>query len=166
VNQIAQGAVDSIRLLAEGKEVTLQVELDSSIAKQHVDPEKVRQSILHLLRNGIRFAPTKSTVRLSTAMDDDGVVIEVRDAGPPIAPEAAPTAFELESLGGSRGKRSQDGLGFGLHLAKRFVELHGGTVGAGPAPEGGSAFWMRLPRGEDLSSIVGSAAYVGELAKQ
>jgi signal transduction histidine kinase len=166
VNPIAQGAVDSIRPLAEGKEVTLQVELDKSIAKQHLDPEKVRQSILHLLRNAIRFAPTKSTVRLSTAMDDEGVVIEVRDAGPPISPEAASTVFELESRGGTRGKRSEDGLGFGLHLAKRFVELHGGTIGAGPAPEGGSAFWIRLPRGEDLSSIIGSAAYVEELAKQ
>jgi signal transduction histidine kinase len=166
VNSIAKSAVEAIRPLASSHEITLEVALEDSIPDQHVDPEKLRQSILHLLRNAIRFSPAKSTVGLSTSLDDEGVLIEIRDAGPALEPEIAAALFELDPMGSSRGRRSQDGLGFGLHLARRFVEMHGGSVGAGPAPGGGTAFWVRLPRGEDISKIFGADPYVEELARQ
>jgi signal transduction histidine kinase len=166
LNPIARAAVETIRPLADTREVTLEVELDPSVPSQHVDPEKLRQSILHLLQNAIRFSPVKSTVRLSTRADDEGVLLEVRDAGPTIPPDAASSLFDLDSPGELRAKRSQEGLGLGLHLARRFVELHGGTVGAGTTPGGEATFWIRLPAAGDLSHIVGSHTYTEELAKQ
>jgi hypothetical protein len=46
------------------------------------------------------------------------------------------------------------------------VELHGGQVGAGPSPDGGATFWLALPRGEDLSSMIGSGPFAEELSKK
>jgi signal transduction histidine kinase len=166
VNPVAEAAVDSVRHLADGKRVTIQVALDGSIPNQHLDPAKMRQAITHLLRNAIRFSPPKAGVRLSTSVDDEGVTIEVRDAGPPIQSASTSSLFELEIPADALGARSKEGLGLGLHLTRRFVELHGGSVGAGPTPEGGAAFWIRLPRGEDLASILGSDPFVEELARQ
>jgi len=165
VNQIARSAVESVKPLAETKGVALDLDLDGSIPDQHVDPAKLRQAVLHLLRNAIRFTPGRTRVRLTTLLSNDGVRIEVKDAGPAVPPEASNAVFELESLGEEYGKRCKDGRGFGLHLTRRFVELHGGQVGAGTSTDGGATFWIRLPRGEDLSSLIGSDPFLEEIAK-
>jgi signal transduction histidine kinase len=167
VNDIARAAVEAVRPQADAKGIAIELTLDSGIANQHLDPAKVRQSIANVLRNGIRFSPMKSTIRVSTWLRDDGVVIEIHDAGPPVAPESSDSVFELESAVNEECKRCKDGLGFGLHLAKRFVELHGGSVGAGTDPAGGGGtFWLRLPAGADLSHVVGGDPYAEELAKR
>ena len=57
-------------------------------------------------------------------------------------------------------------MGFGLHLTRRFVELHGGQVGAAPSPEGGATFWFVLPRGDDLTNLIGSDPFAEELSKK
>ena len=165
VNQVARAAIELVQPLADGKGVTVEATFDESIPDQHLDPTKIRQSILHLLRNAIRFSPPKATVRISTSLRDDGVAIEVQDAGPPIHSEDSTGVFELDPSGEIQGQRSKDGLRFGLHLTRRFVELHGGSVGAGATPAGGAAFWIRLPRGEDLSSLIGSDPFVEGLAQ-
>lgn len=166
VNDVVRGAVEAVRGQAEAKEIAIELSLDRNVPNQHLDPAKVRQSIANVLRNGIRFSPLKSRIRVQTWLRDDGVVIEIKDSGPPVDPESSSSVFELESAVNEECKRCKDGLGFGLHLAKRFVELHGGTVEAGTDPAGGGAiFWLRLPSGEDISHVVGSDPFAGELAK-
>jgi K+-sensing histidine kinase KdpD len=166
VNDVARGAVEAVAAQADAKQIAIELSLDRRIPNQHLDPAKVRQSIANVLRNGIRFSPMKSRIRVSTWLRDDGVVIEIKDAGPPVAPESSASVFELESAVNEECKRCKDGLGFGLHLAKRFVELHGGSVGAGTdTAGGGAAFWLLLPSGEDLSHMVGGDPYAEELAK-
>ena len=83
----------------------------------------------------------------------------MRDAGTPIPAEASASVFDLESVAEAYGKRSKEGNGFGLYLARRLVELHGGQVGAAPSPEGGAMLWIRLPGG-DLSSLIGSDPFL------
>jgi signal transduction histidine kinase len=156
VNKIARAAMDAVRGVASSKQVELELKLDEKIPDQHLDSGKVRQAILHLLQNGIRFSPAKGRVALSTWLGDDYIQIEVRDSGPAVEPEAAPLVFDIESQGEGLSKRVKDGLGFGLHLTKRFVELHGGEVGVSETPSGaGAAFWIRLPRAEGLESVIG-----------
>ncbi len=164
VNQIARSALEAVKPLADTKGIAIDLDLDSSIPDQHVDPGKLGQSIIHLLRNGVRFSPSRGRVRLVTKLDEEGVLIEVRDAGPPIPPEASQAIFELEDTGDRFGKRCKDGHGVGLHVTRRYVELHGGQVGAGTSGDGGATFWIRLPRGEDLTSILGSDPFLEELA--
>ena len=166
VNEIVRGAIDAVRPQAEAKQIALEAALDQRIPGQHLDPPKIRQSVANVIRNGIRFSPLKGRIRVATWLREDGIVIEIKDSGPPVAAETSASVFELESAADEECTRCKDGLGFGLHLAKRFIELHGGTVGAGPDPTGGgAAFWIRLPRGEDLSVMVGADPYAEELAK-
>ncbi|HYJ32901.1 MAG TPA: ATP-binding protein [Candidatus Binatia bacterium] len=166
VNDVARGAIEAVRAQADAKQIELELSVDRRVPNQHLDPAKVRQSIANVLRNGIRFSPMKSRIRVATWLRDDGVVVEIKDSGPPVAPESATSVFELESAVNEECKRCKDGLGFGLHLAKRFVELHGGSVSAGTdAASGGAAFWLTLPAGEDLSNVVGGDPFAGELAK-
>ena len=165
VNPIARAALETVQPLADTRGLTVDLDIDGAIPDQHLDPTKLKQSILALLRNAVRFSPAKGRIRLRTSLDVEGVLIEIRDQGPPIPPEASSAVFDLESIGESYGRRCKDGHGLGLHLTRRFVELHGGSVGSGPSPEGGAVFWIRLPKGEDLSSLFGSAPYVEELAR-
>jgi signal transduction histidine kinase len=165
VNQTVRAARDLVAPLAEGRSVALDLDLEGSIPDQHFDPAKIRQSLVHILRHAIRFSPQRSRVRLRSILDREGVLIEVKDSGPTIPAEASEAMFNLESVGGQFGKRFKERQGFGLHLARRFVELHGGRVGAGPAPDGGAVIWIRLPRGEDLSSLLGSAPFAEDFTR-
>ncbi len=156
VNKIARDAAETVRTLAASKQVDLELKLDEKIPDQHLDSGKVRQAILHLLQNGIRFSPAKGRVSLSTWLGDEHVQLEVRDSGPMVEPEVAPLVFEMEAQVEGLSKRVKNGLGFGLHLTKRFVELHGGEVGVGESPSGtGAAFWIRIPRADGLESVIG-----------
>jgi signal transduction histidine kinase len=167
VNEAVRTAIDLVRPMAEARGVSLETALDQNIPDQHLDPMKVRQAVLSLVRNGIRFSPPKGRVRVSTWLRDDSVTIEIRDSGPPVPVETAAIVFDLEQAAAGELKRCKDGLGFGLHLAKRFVELHGGTVAAGSDPSGsGASFWIRLPRGGELGRLVGADPFAEELAKR
>ena len=165
VNQAVRAARDIVAPFAESRSVAIDLDLEGSIPDQHFDPAKIRQSLVHILRHAIRFSPQRSRVRLRSVVDGEGMLIEVKDSGPTIPAEASEAMFNLESVGDQFGKRCKERQGFGLHLARRFVELHGGRVGAGPAPDGGAVIWMRLPRGEDLSSLLGSAPFMEDFAK-
>jgi signal transduction histidine kinase len=163
VNKISAAAIDLVRALAASKQVDLEVKLDEKIPDQHLDSVKVRQAVLHLLQNAIRFSPAKARVTLATWLDDDHVRLEVRDSGPAVEPEAVDMVFDMEAHAAGLSKRAMDGLGFGLHLAKRFVELHGGEIGVGTGASGsGAAFWIRLPRGDSVENVIGRDPFVGE----
>lgn len=164
VNRVIRSALESVREQVEARRVAVDLDLDASIPDQHLDPAKLRQAIAHLLRNALRFSPERGRVRLVSSLAEEGVRIEVRDAGPSIPEGSAALVFDLETPG-ERHPRCRDGQGFGLHLARRFVELHGGSVGTRTSPDGGSTLWIRLPQGEDLSSLIGSDPFVEEIAR-
>lgn len=166
VNDVVIEAGETVRPLAEARGLSLEVALDRQIPSQHLDPGKLRQAVVNLLRNGIRFSPPKGRVRVSTWLRDDSVLIEVRDSGPVVPADGAGSLFDLETAASGSCGRCKDGLGFGLHLCRRFVELHGGEVDVAPDTGGaGASFRIRLPRGEDLTQVIGADPFVEELAK-
>ncbi len=110
------------------------------------DPDRLRQALDGLLDNALRATPAGRPVVVAARAEQDIVVLEVRDGGPGLAPEDYPVAFERSVLYERyRGVRSV-GTGLGLAIVARIAERHGGTVSAGPAPEGGACFAIRLPR--------------------
>ncbi len=109
------------------------------------DAEKLRQVVSNLLDNALKFTPRGGTIELCADNSErDGVLVQVRDSGPGIAPEHLPHLFE-RFYKADRSRRDQ-GTGLGLAIAKHIVEMHGGEVGVESTQGAGSTFWFTLPR--------------------
>jgi signal transduction histidine kinase len=144
VGEVVRGAAETTRPIAERREVEVQLDLDETLPALELDEVKMRQVVVNLLANAIKFSPAGGRVLVITRREPRWAVIEVSDQGPGIAPEETAHIFEMFGQG-VRAAEQGGGLGIGLHLVKRISELHGAHVGVNPAPGGGSTFWVRLP---------------------
>ena len=108
------------------------------------DPTRIDQVLANLLGNAAKFTPAGGRIRVRVCEDAGEAVVTVEDSGPGVRPELLPQIFELFAK--DPGLADRGGLGIGLALVKRLVELHGGSVGAENVPGGGGArFTVRLP---------------------
>jgi CheY-like chemotaxis protein len=111
------------------------------------DLVRLSQVIGNLLVNAAKYAEGPGRIDLSATAEDGTVRISVRDTGIGIAPELLPRLFDFFVQGNRSLARSQGGLGIGLTLVKRIVEMHGGTVAAySEGPGHGSELVIRLPQ--------------------
>ena len=111
------------------------------------DPARLVQCVVNVLSNAAKYTNSGGEVRIHTRVEDSTAVIEVSDTGVGIAPELLPHVFELFVQSERSLDRSQGGLGIGLAVVKRLVEMHGGTITAhSPGMGSGSTFQIRLPR--------------------
>ena len=137
--ETAQPVIDS-----HGHELT--VSLPPEPVLLDVDVIRVAQALSNLLVNAAKYTEQAGRIWLSTEHQDGQVTIRVRDRGIGIAPELLARVFDLFVQADRTLARSQGGLGVGLTLVKRLVELHGGTVGVhSDGPGQGSEFTVRLP---------------------
>jgi signal transduction histidine kinase/ActR/RegA family two-component response regulator len=123
--------------------------LTSSGEAVWVDGDSVRitQIVNNLLSNALKFSQPDGKVTLTVRAEGDQAVIEVQDKGIGIAPELLPRVFDLFVQGDNETHQPGGGLGIGLTLVRRLVELHGGSVVAvSPGAGHGSIFTIRLPR--------------------
>jgi two-component system, OmpR family, sensor histidine kinase BaeS len=124
--------------------VEIAVETAGDLPLIEVDPVRIREVLVNLLGNALRYAPRGSAVRVTAGLDPDrrAVSIAVVDAGPGIPAELQGRAFE-------RFAKSPDsrGSGLGLAIARQLVEAHRGQIGAQSVPSGGTRIWMTLPVG-------------------
>jgi signal transduction histidine kinase len=111
-----------------------------------IDPDKFKRILLNLISNAFKFTPDGGTVRCTLRAGDSGqAVVEVADSGPGVAPELREVIFERFHQGDASATRRFGGTGLGLSIVREFVELHGGKVTVGDAPEGGALFRVELP---------------------
>jgi signal transduction histidine kinase len=143
VNEVVHAAVETTRLLARKHGVELVEQLDPLLPHAALDEVKLRQAVVNLLVNAVKFSPERGKVVIETQRDGDFLRIQVADQGKGIAPDESAHIFELFGQG-EHGARA-GGLGIGLHLVKRLAELHGGHVGVNSRVGEGSTFWLRLP---------------------
>lgn len=138
--EIATGAITN-------KEHTLTVAPVPEDAVVFGDEARIAQVVANLLVNAARYTPPRGHVDLHTELHGDGVVIRVRDDGIGIDPDMLPRIFELFVQAPQRSDRADGGLGLGLSLVKKLVEMHGGDVSArSDGPGQGSEIRVRLPR--------------------
>jgi PAS domain S-box-containing protein len=147
-----------------GHELTVQVRDDTMVLD--ADPGRLSQVIGNLLNNAAKYTPRGGHIELSTHQEGEHVVITVADDGAGIAAENLPRIFGLFHQEDRNKDRAEGGLGVGLSLVRRLVELHGGVVTAESAGPGkGSTFTVRLPLGpqtwQGQSKQNGSAAPSG-----
>jgi CheY-like chemotaxis protein len=102
--------------------------------------------VTNLLNNAVKYSPPATRIRVRTFRQDQMAVIEVQDFGRGIRSDMIPHIFDLFAQGHSTLDRRNGGLGIGLSVCKRLIEMHGGTVGAYSAGEGmGATFTLKVP---------------------
>jgi signal transduction histidine kinase/CheY-like chemotaxis protein len=130
----------------EGKTGRHDVQVDTESAVVDGDPTRLEQVVRNLLDNALKYTPAGGRVTVSVRREGDEAVLRVSDTGAGIAPDVLPRVFDLFVQAERSLDRSMGGLGLGLTLVRRLVELHGGSVAAAsPGPERGSEFLVRLP---------------------
>ncbi len=135
------------RSAAEPKGVTIAIEEPVPDRRVRIDPDRLGQALGNLLQNAVKFTPHGGTVRVRVTEAGGRVRFEVTDQGPGIDPEVLPHLFD-RARQGVLAQTLGRGSGLGLHICRKLVALHGGTVGAGNLPGGGSRFWIEIPAGE------------------
>jgi len=143
---VAGRAVESARPLIEAHRHTLTVTLPEGPLWLHADPTRLEQVVVNLLNNAAKYTEDGGRIELGVDRDGDEAVLRVRDTGVGIARELLPRIFDLFTQADRSLDRSQGGLGIGLALVQRLVELHRGTVEVrSEGPGRGSEFVVRLP---------------------
>jgi PAS domain S-box-containing protein len=111
------------------------------------DADRLEQVFVNLITNAIKYTPRDGSIQVSLSGQRNDAVLTVQDTGAGIASELLPLVFDMFVQGEHTLDRAQGGLGIGLTLVRRLVELHGGTVAASSDGAGrGSTFTVRVPR--------------------
>lgn len=141
-----QDAIDTSRPIIDSAEHRLSVELPVEPTFVRADRVRIVQVLANLLNNAAKFTPDGGTIRLHVEQDGDHAVVRVRDDGIGIEPEMLPRIFDIFTQVDHRMKRTKTGVGIGLALVKKIVELHGGSVAArSEGTDRGSELIVRLP---------------------
>ena len=134
------------------------------------DSTRLEQVVVNLLNNAAKYTDEGGQIWITVEQERGEVVLRVRDTGVGIAPELLPRIFDLFTQADRTLDRSQGGLGIGLSLVQKLVELHGGTVEAHSAGLGqGSQFIVRLPAlssaGESIIARLETATQPAETSR-
>jgi GAF domain-containing protein/anti-sigma regulatory factor (Ser/Thr protein kinase) len=138
-------AVTLVRERAQSHGIKLALEVGPELDTVVADERKLKQVVVNLLANAVKFTPDGGTVTLRAARENGQVRLAVHDTGIGIAPEDQQRIFEEFQQASHQTEKSREGTGLGLSLSKRMVELHGGTITVDSAPGKGSTFTVALP---------------------
>jgi PAS domain S-box-containing protein len=143
---VIAAAMDVVHPAAEAKSIRLVSRISQSVGMVSGDPDRLQQVIWNLLSNAVKFTPEGGRVEISLRRAGAQGEIVVTDDGVGISPDFLPHVFEHFRQADSTSTRKHGGLGLGLAIVRRLIELHGGTVAAESKGEGrGATFRIRLP---------------------
>ena len=166
--EVVGAAVDMWRHLIAQRRQKLSVNLPERPIRLHVDPTRFTQIIANLLHNAAKFTPEEGRIVIEADEHDGWLTLRVRDSGEGMSPMLVAHVFELFVQAPRSLDRPKGGLGLGLTLVQRLVELHGGTITAkSDGIDCGSEFIVRVPLAEALDEApMPGAAAVGSTPKR
>ena len=144
---VVSGALEICGPLIEQGGHRLELDLPGEPVRLHCDPTRIVQVLCNLLSNAAKYTPAGGRIELAARRSGAGVEIAVRDDGIGIPHDMLDKVFDMFTQVERSLERSQGGLGIGLTLVKRLVEMHGGSVQARSGGTGkGAQFVVRLPQ--------------------
>jgi PAS domain S-box-containing protein len=150
VKMLVSRTVEAIQPYVEERRHRLTVSLDPEPVCVLGDATRLEQVITNLLNNSVKYTDPGGTIQLSVTRENGRAILKVQDNGIGIAPDMLPKIFDLFVQAERRVNRAQGGVGIGLTLVRRLVELHGGAIEAHSKGLGqGSEFIVHLPALED-----------------
>jgi CheY-like chemotaxis protein len=139
-------AVEAARPLVDERRQTLTLTLPDAPLHVQADPTRLEQIVVNILNNAAKYTPPEGRISVRVSDEEGHAVVRVADTGVGIAPEMLPRIFDLFAQGDQSLAHTSGGLGVGLTLVHRLVELHGGRVAVhSDGPGRGSEFTIRLP---------------------
>jgi GAF domain-containing protein/CheY-like chemotaxis protein len=139
-------AVEATRSLIESRGHTIKLDLPTTPIHLEADPTRLVQIIGNLVNNAAKYTPPHGSITVTGRQDAGGITLSVADTGVGIPGEMLPRIFDLFAQVDPSPARSEGGLGIGLTLVRRLVELHGGEISARSEGKGqGAEFIVRLP---------------------
>ncbi|MEE3331379.1 MAG: HAMP domain-containing sensor histidine kinase [Myxococcota bacterium] len=157
VAKMLAGVVEFLRPLIEESDMRVELELDREALWAHFDAPRIEQVLVNLINNGLKYASSGGllTVRTRRAPEETiggspAIEISVSDDGPGIAPEKRAAIFDPYVRGDTAA--AVPGLGLGLAICRRIVEVHGGSITAREEPGGGCCFAFTLAAAEPKDS--------------
>src|SRR5262249_30189189 len=139
-----ENALILVRERASRRGITLGRTVDERLGMIQADERKVKQVLLNLLSNALKFTPEGGRIDVRTGLHDGVTEISVTDPGVGIAPEDQEAVFEECRQVGTAAKKVE-GTGLGLALSRKFIELHGGRIWVKSQVGEGSTFTFTLP---------------------
>lgn len=136
--------VETVRSLVVSRGLELYVQVEPDLPRLTIDPTRIRQVLINLIKNAIQFTP-QGQVTINVQRQDDCVIFSVTDTGIGITAEEIPRIFEAFYQIDATLQRRQGGTGLGLAISQRFVELHGGKIWVASKVGMGSTFYFSLP---------------------
>ena len=146
LSEVVSQAVETVRPLIAEAGHELSIDLPEEPMRLNADTVRLSQAFSNLLNNACKYTDPGGRISLSAVGKDGHVVVVVRDNGMGIPAELSPRIFDMFTQANQSSERHHGGLGIGLALVKRLVEMHDGEVSAQPNQAGkGSEFRVRLP---------------------
>jgi signal transduction histidine kinase len=143
--EVVRAGVESLRVAAEAKSITLQESIDPGVDTIAGDPGRLQQVVWNLVSNALKFTPNGGKIQVRVERINSHVEIIVADTGQGIEPAALESVFDRFWQADDTAQ-SRHGLGLGLSIVREIVNLHGGTIVAhSEGPDKGSTFALRLP---------------------
>ncbi len=163
LSTVVKEVSETYRLVAAEKGVRLQLDDASEHAVVQGDAERLRQVVVNLLANAVKFTPRGGAVRAEVRETREQVQLRVQDTGAGISPAFLPHVFEQFRQGDGSATREHEGLGLGLAIVHTLIALHGGQITAESPGEGqGATFTVALPRLTDSEPAAEPAPAEGE----
>ncbi len=146
LSEVLNSAIETSRPFIEQMNHRLSLSLPEIPIWLDADLTRLAQAFLNLLNNASKYSEPNGSISIDARLNREYVVISIRDAGIGISAEQLPLIFEMFTQADHSLEKSRGGLGIGLSLVRRLVEMHGGTVEATSAGVGkGSEFVVRMP---------------------
>lgn len=147
IADVVARALETTQPLVTERGHQLSVSLPDNPAWLHADADRMEQVLVNLVSNAAKYTDVGGSIWLTVRHNGDRVELSVRDSGVGIGPDLLPHIFELFTQADRSLARSRGGLGIGLCLVRRLVELHGGSISVDSVPDSGSEFLVSLPAG-------------------
>lgn len=145
LGQAVGWALEGLQVAAADKQISLVVDVPSGQVVA-ADRRLLRQALIHLLGNAVKYTPRDGRIMVSTDVADSWIVLHIADNGPGMSEEEHGTAFEPFARSGAATISHSGGLGIGLALSRRFIELQDGTLSIRRAHPTGTEVLISLPR--------------------
>jgi signal transduction histidine kinase/CheY-like chemotaxis protein len=152
IGDLCREAIDTVSGLSREKALPIRLEIAEALPTMLVDRARIRQVVINLLNNAIRFTD-EGSITVLLAKEDEMLSVSVTDTGIGIPADELEHIFEEFGQVVSQATVGRGGAGLGLAICKQFVRLHGGQIEAQSKPGKGSTFRFRLPLPESAQAL-------------